>query len=234
MENISLTRGKPILKEVSFEVMPGEMLILLGPSGSGKTSLLRCLNRLETVDSGRVVLNGDEIASIPARELRGRAGMLFQTVALIPSTVKENVATGPRFHNREMDDEEINELLEKVGLRWELWDRDVETLSVGERQRVALAQVLANRPEVLLLDEPTSALDPPAVLKVEALVQTIHQKSQTAIILVTHDLEQARRLGARTLLMVGGEVAACGNLDEIMGQSESLALKSYFNLKGEL
>ena len=159
--------------------------------------------------------------------------MMFQTAALVPSTVRENVFIGPKLHNRKMSKGEVDGLLEQVGLPLELWEQDVEALSVGERQRVALAQVLANRPEVLLLDEPMSALDPLSVLKVEESVKNIHQHSRTAVILVTHNLDQARRLGGRTLLLVGGEVAACGNLEEIMNGSDSSALKSYFNHKGE-
>ncbi len=234
VDRISLTRGKPILKEVSFEVMPGEMVIVLGPSGSGKTSLLRCLNRLETADSGQIFLNEDETRSIPPEELRRRVGMVFQTSALMPGTIKENVAIGPRFLNQPMNDEKIDELLIQVGLPAELWDRQVEALSVGERQRVALAQVLANGPELLLLDEPTSALDLASVLKIEGSLQRVYQESKTAIILVTHNLEQAKRLETRTLLLIDGEVTACGNLRAIMRQSNNSVLNSYFNHRGKI
>ncbi|MFQ5717199.1 MAG: ATP-binding cassette domain-containing protein, partial [Nitrospinales bacterium] len=158
VSNISLTKGKSILKNVSCEVRGGEILTVLGPSGSGKSSLLRCLNRLESIDQGKIFLNGVETRQIKTQELRRRVGMLFQTPSLLPLTVAENLRMGPKLRKETMDEPAYRLLLEKVGLKMEFLDRNVETLSVGERQRAALAQVLANHPEALLLDEPTSAL----------------------------------------------------------------------------
>ncbi len=115
-----------------------------------------------------------------------------------------------------------------MGLGKEYSNRDADALSVGERQRVGLAQVLANEPEILLLDEPTSALDPTAVLTVETLIQSLHQQLNTVTVLVTHNLEQAKRFNARTLVLIDGEVFAEGNIHELMKSEKNPLLTKFF------
>jgi len=228
VENISLVKEKHILKNVSFELARGEILVLLGPSGAGKTSLLRCLNRLDSLDSGNVFLDGTDTRALPVTELRRRIGLIFQAPALIPGTVKKNVCTGPRLAGRDISDEACRSLLSQVGLKSEYCGRNVEILSLGERQRVALAQVLANEPDILLLDEPTSALDPTATLVVEALIQSLHNKLNTAMVLVTHNLEQAKRFNAHTLVLADGEVLAEGNICKLMESNTNPKLMQFF------
>ena len=228
VENISLTINGPILTEVSLELEQGKRLVLLGPSGSGKTSLLRCLNRLETPCKGRIFFGGKDIRFIPTTQLRNQIGMVFQNPALTPGTPLENVAAGPTLKYKEIEKDEIADFLNQVGLTENLWKRDVETLSAGERQRVAFAQVLANRPEVLLLDEPTSALDVASVAKLEQLIHTLPENCGTSIILVTHNIEQARRFSDLTLVLIDGKIIARGSLDEMMNLGDS-ALKTFFN-----
>ena len=226
--NISLVKEKHILKNVSFELACGEILVLLGPSGAGKTSLLRCLNRLDSLDSGNVFLDGTDTRAFPITELRRRIGLIFQAPALIPDTVKKNVCVGPRLAGKNISDEACQSLLSRVGLESEYCGRNVETLSFGERQRVALAQVLANEPDILLLDEPTSALDPTAILVVETLIQSLHNKLNTAMVLVTHNLEQAKRFNARTLVLADGEVLAEGNICKLMESNANPKLIQFF------
>jgi len=228
VENISLVKEKHILKNVSFELARGEILVLLGPSGAGKTSLLRCLNRLDSLDSGNVFLDGTDTRALPVTELRRRIGLIFQAPALIPGTVKKNVCAGPRLAGRDISDEACRSLLSQVGLKSEYCGRNVEILSLGERQRVALAQVLANEPDILLLDEPTSALDPTAILVVEALIQSLHNKLNTAMVLVTHNLEQAKRFNAHTLVLADGEVLAEGNICKLMESNTNPKLMQFF------
>ena len=232
VSNLSLTKDREILKNLSFEVAGGEMLIVLGPSGAGKTSLLRCLNRLDTIDSGEVFLDGTEIGSMNVLELRRRIGMVFQVPALIPDTVGMNVALGPALRHETLSATEIQELLQQVGLAPDFLDRQVEKLSVGEQQRVAFAQVLANQPDVLLLDEPTSALDPTAALTIDNLIKNIHSRLHTATVLVTHDVEQALRFNAGTIVLVDGAVLAQGNIRDLMNDTGNITLQKFF--AGEL
>jgi len=226
--NISLVKEKHILKNVSFELARGEIFVLLGPSGAGKTSLLRCLNRLNSLDSGNVFLDGTDTQALPVTELRRRIGLTFQVPALIPDTVKQNICVGPRLAGKDISDEACRSLLSQVGLKSEYCGSNVGTLSFGERQRVALAQALANEPDILLLDEPTSALDPTATLVVEALIQSLHNKLNTAMVLVTHNLEQAKRFNAHTLVLADGEVLAEGNICKLMESNTNPKLIQFF------
>ena len=232
VNHLSLTKDKAILKDLSFEVKPGELLTVLGPSGAGKSSLLRCLNRLDPPDSGEVFLNGTEARSLDVLELRRRMGKVFQTPALIPDTVAANVALGPALRHQTVSDADIQGLLQQVGLPLELMTRQADTLSVGEQQRVSFAQVLANQPDVLLLDEPTSALDPTAALTIENLIKDIHSCLHTATVLVTHDIPQAVRFNTETLVLVDGSILARGNIQDLMNDTENVTLQKFF--KGEL
>ena len=233
VSRLSLTKSKPILKDLSFEVKPGELLTVLGPSGAGKSSLLRCLNRLDPPDSGEVFLNGTEARSLDVLELRRRMGMVFQTPALIPDTVAVNVALGPALRHQTVSEPDIEGLLKQVGLPPELMTRQADTLSVGEQQRVAFAQVLANKPDVLLLDEPTAALDPTAALIIENLIKDLHSCLGTATVLVTHDIPQAVRFNTETLVIVDGSILARGNIQDLMNDTANeTTLQKFF--KGEL
>ena len=232
VSHLSLTKGKPILKDLSFEVKPGEMLTVLGPSGAGKSSLLRCLNRLDTVDSGDIFLGGQDVKSMDILELRRRMGMVFQTPALIPDTVRANVALGPSLRHETVSESEVRGLLQQVGLNSDFMTRQVEKLSVGEQQRVAFAQVLANQPDVLLLDEPTSALDPTAALTIENLIKDIHSRLHTATVLVTHDIPQAIRFNTETLVIVEGAVLAHGNIRDLVNDTSNATLQKFFTGQG--
>ena len=232
VSHLSLTKDRAILRDLSFEVAGGKMLTLLGPSGAGKTSLLRCLNRLDTIDSGEVFLKGTDVRAMDVLELRRQMGMVFQTPALIPDTVAANVALGPALRHETVTEPDIQELLRQVGLTPDFLSRQVEKLSVGEQQRVAFAQVLANKPSVLLLDEPTSALDPTAALTIESLIMKIHSRLHTATVLVTHDVEQALRFNAETIVLVDGAVLARGNIRDLMSDTGNITLQKFF--AGEL
>jgi len=229
VENIRLTRGKPILKDVSFDLHEGEMLIVLGPSGAGKSSLLRCLNRLELIDGGGIYLEGRETRTLKSEDLRRRIGLLFQIPHLPPLTVKENIRLGPSLNGHPLEEEECRNLLEAVGLDPGFFDRNVEALSAGERQRVALAQVLANRPQVLLMDEPTSALDPTAVTKIETLIRTIHRERGITTLLITHDIGQAHRFNAHTLVLIDGEIRSRGNIRDLMNIRDDGLIHRFFS-----
>lgn len=229
VRDLSLTLGgKPVLKNLSFDLKVGELVILLGPSGSGKSSLLRCLNRLQTIDAGEIRLNGESVLGMKIIELRRQLGLVFQLSALIPESVRENVCLGPNLRHQELTEIQCESLIAEVGLPKYFLDRNVETLSVGERQRVALAQVLANRPEVLLLDEPTSALDPTAARTVEKLIETLHEVHNIGILMVTHDVSQAMRFDAETLVLIDGGIRARGNIRRLKESTEDETLRKFF------
>ena len=204
-----------IVDRIDLVVWPGEVMMIVGPSGSGKSSLLRLINRLDEPTAGTVYLDEQDYRTIPPLELRRRVGMMMQTAYLFPGTVAENVRFGPRQRGIELSDETIERLLARVGLAG-FARRQVDRLSGGEAQRVALARVLANEPEVLLLDEPTSALDQDAKEAVEALLQEVIREERLTCIWVTHDLAQAVRMGDRVGLMESGKLIRLGTPEEVL------------------
>jgi putative ABC transport system ATP-binding protein len=221
--------SRRILDGVSFSVAPGAVFTVLGPSGGGKSTLLRCINRLSEPSAGRVLLDGVPAADLPVQELRRRVGMVFQTAALFPGTVLDNVLYGPRLRlegeragalktasgspgSAVTAHEQASGLLRRVGLPAAFCDKPAHELSGGEAQRVSLARALANEPEVLLLDEPTAALDPTAGRLIEDLLLQLAAETDLTFVFVTHNLAQARRIGDHGLLLVDGQVVDQGPL----------------------
>jgi len=208
--------GKTILADVSFPVMPGEMLGIVGASGSGKSSLLRLLNRLDEPTSGTVFLDGTDYRQLPPRELRRRVGMVTQRPFLFPGDVAFNLRFGPAQRGENLADDEVTRLLEQVGLP-DFASRDTAVLSGGEQQRVSLARTLANRPEVLLLDEPTSALDEQSKLGIEELVGRLVRDQGLTCVMVTHDRDQARRMCQQVVVLEAGRLIQSGSTSEVLG-----------------
>jgi len=207
--------GKTILADVSFPVMPGEMLGIVGASGSGKSSLLRLLNRLDEPTSGTVFLDGTDYRQLPPRELRRRVGMVTQRPFLFPGDVAFNLRFGPAQRGENLADDEVTRLLEQVGLP-DFASRDTAVLSGGEQQRVSLARTLANRPEVLLLDEPTSALDEQSKLGIEELVGRLVRDQGLTCVMVTHDRDQARRMCQQVVVLEAGRLIQSGSTSEVL------------------
>jgi putative ABC transport system ATP-binding protein len=204
-----------IVREVSLSVERGELLGVVGPSGSGKSSFLRLLNRLDEPTSGTVFLGGEDYRQIEPRELRRRVGMVTQRPFLFPSDVAANLRFGPSQRGEALPDTAVASLLERVGLPG-FAARHVANLSGGEQQRVSLARALANEPDVLLLDEPTSALDEKAKAGIEGLMHDLVSESGLTSVLVTHDLDQARRLCRRVGIMETGRLVRIGATEEVL------------------
>jgi L-cystine transport system ATP-binding protein len=208
-----------VLSDISFDVPAGSVVVIIGPSGSGKTTILRCLNALETPDSGIVRVGSDVEVDFSApvgkariAALRRKSAMVFQHYNLFPhKTVIENICEGPvqvqKRDPRQVRAEAI-ELLRKVGLEEK---RDVYPfeLSGGQQQRVGIARALAIKPEVLLFDEATSALDPELVGDVLTVMKDLAQEGWTMVV-VTHELEFARRVADRVLFLDGGVIVESG------------------------
>ena len=187
--NLSKKYGKILFNELNINLEKGEILAIIGPSGCVKTTLLRCICGLEELDSGKILLNGDDITKIPAEE-RG-IGLLFQKPVLYPHlTVSGNLSLAS-FNNHD-------KALVEVGLP-NFEDRDVDTLSGGEGQRVALARALLANPNVLLLDEPFSALDLDMSIKLINDVRALLKDRSCPAILVTHNIEEAKLFSDRMI-----------------------------------
>ena len=177
---------------------------IVGPSGAGKSTLLRLLNRLADPSGGVVRLDGRDVRELDVLELRRRAVMVPQIPAPLPGTVEANVTFGPGLAGRAAD---VERCLCDAGLDAGFAPREAGRLSVGEQQRLMLARALALEPEALLLDEPTAALDEEARDGVERTLQDLHQRLGVALVLVTHDRGQARRLATETIELRAGTVA---------------------------
>ncbi len=220
-------RGQRVLHGISMEQQRGEAVVIIGPSGCGKSTFLRCLNQLEPIDSGRITIAGITIegaqghASPEARErqrqLRLRAGMVFQSFNLFPHlTVLENITEAP-VHVRGLPqpeaDRRARELLQKVGLL-DRADYHPSQLSGGQQQRAAIARALALEPDVMLFDEPTSALDPELRGEVLRVMRQLADEGTTMMV-VTHEMEFARAMADRVLFFEGGRIAEEGPPEQV-------------------
>ena len=191
-----------VLKGISFQIDDGEIGVVLGKSGAGKTTLIRCINGLESFDSGKIILDDVEIMSInDMKEIRGQIGMVFQNFNLFPHlTVLENIIESPvRVFGRNKNEvvKEALDLLEMVDLL-DKKDHYPHQLSGGQQQRVAIARSCALKPKVLCFDEPTSALDKENIQKVEEIIRNCKRMGMT-ILIITHDTVFAREIADKTL-----------------------------------
>lgn len=203
-----------VLNHVDLCIEQGEVVVLIGPSGSGKSTLLRCINALEQINGGELVVDGLSIRAGKrvVREIRQEAGMVFQQFNLFPQlTALQNVAFGPRHvrgASSKIAAEEAASLLEKVGLG----DRQhhyPSQLSGGQKQRVAIARALAVKPKLMLFDEPTSALDPELRQEVLKVMQELAEEGMTMIV-VTHEIAFAKKVGTRLIFMENGRISVDG------------------------
>jgi putative ABC transport system ATP-binding protein len=207
--------GKRLVDDVCVAVAPGEVMAVVGASGAGKSSFLRLLNRLDEPTGGTVLLDGADYRAMAPRDLRRRVGMVMQTAFLFPGSVAANIAFGPAQRGEILSGQQIDALLERVGLPGAA-ARDVANLSGGEAQRVSLARTLANAPDALLLDEPTSALDETSARAIEELILGIIAERAMTCVIVTHNKPQAERIAARAMLMESGRLIAIGPTQEVL------------------
>ncbi len=193
---------------VSLEIARGSFVALVGTSGSGKSTLLKTLNRLVEPSEGRVTIDGTDVASEPAPELRRRIGYVFQNIGLFPHmTIAENIAIGLRIAGRR-DEAKVGELLDLVDLPRDVATRMPDALSGGQRQRVGIARALAPGAKLLLLDEAFGALDPVTRDALGTRIRDLHDRLGLTTILVTHDMAEALLLADRVLVMKAGRIVA--------------------------
>lgn len=212
--------GTTAVEDLSFEVAEGELVTLVGPSGCGKTTTMKMVNRLVEPTSGRILLDGEDIAAADPVALRRRIGYVIQQVGLFPhKTVLENTATVPRLIGtpKARARARAAELLELVGLDPAVYgSRYPEQLSGGQRQRVGVARALAADPPVLLMDEPFGAVDPVVRERLQNEFLTLQKTVRKTILLVTHDLEEAVRLGDRIAVYGHGTIEQFARPAEVL------------------
>lgn len=230
-----------VLKDINLEVDAGEVLCVIGPSGSGKSTMLRCLNHLERISSGRLLIDdevvdeclpGQKPLKVPPKKvsaLCAELGMVFQRFNLFPHmTVLENIMEAPRLVKNAPKDETEQlalQLLEKVGLS-DKRDEYPSHLSGGQQQRVAIARALAMQPKIMLFDEPTSALDPELVGEVLAVMKQLADDGMTMVV-VTHEMSFAREVAQRVIFMDKGEILEEGKPEEIFTNPKNERTRSF-------
>lgn len=215
LESVSQRYGdRQVLDVPLLEVRRGEFLAIVGPSGAGKSTLLRLLNFLEPPATGRIEFQGrpfDAWSPVPI-ELRRQVTTVFQRPALLSTSVVDNVLFGLKLRGTRRARDAADAALERLGLA-HLAHKQARTLSGGEMQRVALARAMVIEPRVLLLDEATANLDPRNVRLIEQAIADMHRRLGTTIVLVTHNLFQARRLALRVALMLEGRIVEIADVD---------------------
>lgn len=222
-----------VLKHINIEIAEGEVVCLIGPSGSGKSTFLRCLNRLEDITAGEVIVDGHPISdhNTNINKVRENIGMVFQHFNLFPHlSVLDNITLAP-VELKRMDKEAAKtkamELLQRVGLS-DKASSYPNQLSGGQKQRVAIARALAMNPDIMLFDEPTSALDPEMVGEVLEVMKQLAADGMTMVV-VTHEMGFAREVADRVIFMDGGYIVEEGTPEEVFGNPKEERTISFLN-----
>ncbi|MGX9134365.1 amino acid ABC transporter ATP-binding protein [Rummeliibacillus sp. JY-2-4R] len=222
-----------VLKGIDYEVKEKEVVCVIGPSGSGKSTFLRCINLLEEITDGEILIGGVKVndPKTNINEIRTEVGMVFQQFNLFPHmTVLDNITMAPmkvRKITKSEAEKLALELLDKVGLRQKA-DNYPEQLSGGQQQRVAIARALAMKPKIMLFDEPTSALDPEMVNEVLDVMKQLADEGMTMVI-VTHEMGFAREVGDHVIFMDGGYIVEQGKPEDIFGTPQNERTKAFLS-----
>jgi len=234
IESVSKFYGElKALNNVSLDVHDGEKVVILGPSGSGKSTLLRSINQLETIDAGKIIIDGVDIydKSTDINKVREEVGMVFQSFNVFPhKTVMDNLNLAQmvvRKRTRQQATEISTKLLEKVGILQKS-DEYPGKLSGGQQQRVAIARALAMTPKIMLFDEPTSALDPEMIGEVLDVMITLAKEGMTMVV-VTHEMGFAREVADRIIFMDHGTIVEQGTPDEFFNHTENDRAKLFLS-----
>lgn len=222
------------VKSLNLEIMKGELLVIIGPSGCGKTTLLKMINRLIHLTEGTIRIEGKRISDYNLHELRWNIGYVLQQIALFPHmTIEENIAIVPELKkwNKEQIQHRIVELLDMVGLEADKYrHRKPKELSGGQQQRVGVIRALAADPEVILMDEPFSALDPLSRTKLQDDLLELQRTIKKTIVFVSHDMQEALKLGDRICVMKDGEIVQLGTPQEILRKPANDFVKEFMGL----
>lgn len=223
--------GVKALKGVSIDIHQGEVAVIIGPSGSGKSTFLRTLNHLETINEGKIIIDGIELTNSKTNinKVREEVGMVFQQFNLFPHlTAMENITLAPRVVKK-MKKEEAEEIAQRLLDRVGLGDRGgsyPSQLSGGQQQRIAIARALAMKPKIMLFDEPTSALDPEMIGEVLDVMKNLAKEGMTMVV-VTHEMGFAREVADRIVFMDDGSIIEMGPPEEIFNNPKNDRLKQF-------
>ena len=222
-----------VLKDVNLDVAPGEVVVVCGPSGSGKSTLIRCVNRLEPIQQGEILVYGDSVTGngVNLTKLRAQVGMVFQSFNLFPHmTVLDNITLAPmkvKRLSRGEAEKIARDLLGRVRIPDQA-DRHPANLSGGQQQRVAIARALAMQPRIMLFDEPTSALDPEMINEVLDVITDLAKTGMTMMV-VTHEMGFARRVAHRVIFMDEGRVVEAATPQEFFSAPRSDRAKDFLS-----
>ena len=234
IQNISKDYGNGlILDGVSLDVHKGEVVVVIGPSGCGKSTLLRCINGLESIQAGNILLDGEVISkeNVKWSEIRQKIGMVFQSYDLFPHmTILDNILLGPlkvQKRKKEEVEREAEELLERVGLS-DKKDAYPRQLSGGQKQRVTIVRALIMRPEIILFDEVTAALDPEMVREVLDVILELAKQGSTMLI-VTHEMQFAKAIADKVVFLDDGKVVEADAPEQFFYQPKTERAKRFLN-----
>ncbi len=224
-------QGNQAISDLNLTINDGDFFVLVGPSGSGKTTTLKMINRLIKQTSGEILIDGKDIDSLDLQEMRLNMGYVLQNIALFPNmTIEENITIQPESlkWSKDVRHKVAMDLLEKVGLAPEYAQRFPRELSGGEQQRVGIIRALSSNPKVVLMDEPFSALDPISRNQLQELVLKLHKEMKMTFIFVTHDMNEALRLGNTIAIMRLGHLEQVGTRDEIIHNPKNNFVDGFF------
>ncbi len=224
--------GQTVIPDLNLSVSQGELFVLVGTSGSGKTTSLKMINRLEPLTKGTILVDGVDTTTVPVRDLRWQMGYVLQQIALFPNmTVAQNIAVIPEMKGtpKKEINQTIDDLLTEVGLEpQEYRDRLPNELSGGEQQRIGILRAIAANPKTVLMDEPFSALDPLSRQQLQELVLRLHARYHNTIVFVTHDMNEALKLGDRIGIMRHGQLLQVDTPSELAQHPVNDFVREFF------
>jgi len=229
------TKGTYVLDQLSLKVEKGEFVTLLGPSGCGKTTLLKMINKLIPYDSGEIKVKGKPISEWDTIELRRSIGYVIQQIGLLPHmTIEDNIGYVLSLQNikREARYDRVAKLIEMVGMEKNILSRYPSELSGGQKQRIGVARALAADPDIILMDEPFGAVDEIARSLLQDELKELQKKLNKTILFVTHDIQEALKLGTKIVLLNKGTIEQVGSKEDLLFRPASEFVKDFFGLKG--
>jgi len=224
-----------VIKDLNFSIDEGEFITILGPSGCGKTTLLKMVNKMIPYDKGDIILDGKSLSDWDKIKLRRSIGYVIQQIGLLPHlTVSKNISFVLDITNADqsLKEEKPKELIELVNLSPDLLTRYPRELSGGQQQRVGVARALAADPDIILMDEPFGAVDEIARTTLQDEIIKIHKKLKKTILFVTHDIQEALKLGTKIILMNDGKIIQIGSKEDLVFNPKNDFVKDFFGIKG--